>query len=322
MRPLGGHTAGLSPDAVKTSIDGVLFEKFNREMNPGYLAAANEFFFRTEPLEKLAFIWDEDAGVPNFQKTGEQEDILPVDTFIGNQKTKFSQKYTSQVPVSDEAFRADYVGKREAIGRQQGEAARRTQDQEAILNTYGDAFDGAVNKTPDGQNLASNSHVTLRGATVDNLETGLLSPDNLWTQTVSLAGQKGQSGDLGGHVFAGWVGPFLLYKTAKEVMNSSLLANSAENNLNVFDTDYGEVRIAASQFLGSAFNGNSNANTSYHLVSENHMIVRKVFYGAETTLIPPEVTDNDSWAYRVKFHEVAFPGSWTGYVGSSGSAAS
>ena len=320
MRPQGGFTAGLSPDAVKTAIDAVLYERFGREDNPSYLSASNDFFFRTDSLDKYAFIWDEDAGVPNFQKTGEQEDILPVDSWIGNQKTKYSQKYTSQVPVSDEAFRADQVGKRAAIGMQQGDAARRTQDSEAILNTYGDAFAGSVNTTPDGQPLASNSHTSLRGATVDNLETGALNPDNLWTATVSLANQKGQHGDLGGHVFSGFVCPFVLYKTAKEVMNSSLLANSAENNLNVFDTDYGEVRIAASQFLGSTYNGATNANTSYSLVSPDHMVMRKVFYGVETTLIEPKMTDNDSYAYRVKFHEVAFPGSWTGYVGSNGSA--
>jgi hypothetical protein len=318
MRPQGGFTAGLSPDAVKTAIDVVLYERFEREANPGYLSASNSFFFRTESIDKYAFIWDEDAGVPNFQKTGEQEDILPTDSWIGNTKTRFSQKYTSQVPISDEAFRADQVGKRNQLGVQQGDAARRTQDSEAILNTYGDAFAGAVNTCPDGQALASNSHLTLRGATVDTLETGVLNPDNLWTQTVSLAGQKGQHGDLGGHVFAGWVGPFVLYKTAKEVMNSSLLANSGENNLNVFDTDYGTVQIAASQFLGSAYNGASNANTSYSLVSADHAVMRKVFYGIESTMITPEMTDNDSYALRVKFHEVAFPGSWTGYVGSNG----
>jgi hypothetical protein len=168
--------------------------------------------------------------------------------------------------------------------------------------------------------LASNSHIPLSNpaSTIDNLETGSLTPDNLWTGTVSLANQKGQDGDAGSHVFEGTVVPFLLYKTIKEVMNSSLIPNSAENNLNIFDTDYGEVRIRASIFLGSTYNSNSNANTSYHLVSRNHMITRKTFYGLTTSMISPEMTSNDSYLYRAKFHETAFPGSWTGYVGSNG----
>lgn len=323
MQGNGGFTAGLSPDATKTAIDAALYEEYTREQQPGYLSVSNDFFFKQSSTEgKTAFIWDEDSNVGAFEATAEQQDFNNTDTFVGNQKTKNSQKFTKQVPISDEAFRADQIGKRARIGTQVGDRARLTQDGQGILNTYGDAFAGSVNTTPDGQALASNSHLTLKGITVDNLETGTLSPDNAWTCTVSLAGQKGQDGDLGSHVFEGIVVPFLLYKTAKEVLNSSLIANSAENNLNIFDTDYGAVRIAASAFLGSAYNSASNANTSYHLVGRNHMIMRKVFYGLTTTMIPPEATSNDSYLYRAKFHEATFPGSYTGYVGSNGTAAS
>lgn len=322
MNPNGGYTGGLSPDATKTAIDAVAYETYTRTEQPGYLAADDGFFFKQGTTEgKTAFIWDEDSNVGAFNETGEQEEIANTDTFIGNQKTKNSVKFTKQVPISDEAFRADQVGKRTRIGQQVGDRAKVTRDSKALLNTYGDAFAGSINTTPDGKALAANDHVTLKGVTIDNLETGALTPDNLWTSTVSLAGQKGQDGDAGSHVFEGIVVPFLLYKTAKEVLNSQLLANSGENNVNVFDTDYGQVRIAASIFLGSAYNSATNANTSYHLVGRNHMVMRKVFYDLTTTMIPPENTANDSYLYRAKFHEVAFPGSWTGYVGSNGTTA-
>lgn len=323
MNGVGGFNAGLSPDATKTAIDGVMYEEYTREQQPGYLQAGNDFFFKqSDTGGKTAFIWDEDSNVGAFDATAEQQDFMNTDTFIGNQKTKNSQKFTKQVPISDEAFRADQVGKRDRIGKQVGDRARVTQDSQAILNTYGDAFAGSLNTTPDGQPLASNSHTTLKGITVDNLETGNFTPDNAWTVTVSLAGQKAQDGDAGSHVFEGVVVPFLLYKTAKEVLNSSLVANSAENNLNIFDTDYGFVRIAASIYLGSAYNSNSNANTSYHFVGRNHMVTRKVFYGLTTTMISPEQTSNDTYLYRAKYHEMSFPGSFTGYVGSNGSASS
>jgi len=253
-----------------------------------------------------------------FQATGEQEEILNSDSRIGNQTTRNSQKWTKQVPISDEVFRADQVGKRERIGQQVGDRARLTQDKEAILRTYGDAFTGTIFTTDDAVALASNSHVTLGGITVDNLETGSLTPANLWTQFTALANQLGQDGDAGSHVCEGVLVPFTLYKTLKEVTNSQLIANSAENNLNIFDTDYGTLQLRASIFLGSTFNSNANANTSYHLISQNHMIHRKVFYGLETKMIPPENTANDSWLYRAKYHEIAFPGSWTGYLGSNG----
>lgn len=319
MNLTGGFTGELSPDAVLTGIDGVLWEEFTRDQQPGYLKASDPLFFNIGPTVGVGFIWDEDSNVGDFDEVGEMEEFLDTDSFIGNQRTIRSQKYYKQVPISDEAFRADMVGKRDKIGKQIGYHARQTQDKKAILNTYGDAFAGAIFTTPDGQALASNSHLTLKGATIDNLETGSITPDNVWTGVNSLANQKGQDGDAGSHVFEGFVTNFLNYKVAKEVMKSSLIANSAENNLNVFDTDYGQVQIRASIFLGSAYNSAANANTSYHLLGRNHQIMRKEFYGLTTGMKTPKETNNDSHAITAKFNEVAFPGTWTGYVGSNGS---
>lgn len=321
MNQTGGFTGQLSPDAVKTGIDAVMYETFTRTMQPNYLSASDGGFFVQDTTDLVAFIWDEDSNVGEFDATAEQEDILGTDTFIGNTKTKFSQKYTKQIPISDEAFRADKVGKRNRVGFNIGDRARQTQDKQAILTTYGDAFTGSFNTTPDGQNFASDTHTTLKGATVDNKETGALTPDNAWTVTVSLANQKGQDGDAGSHVFTKALFPFLLYKTGKEVLNSVLIANSAENNLNIFDTDYGEVQIRASIFLGSSFNAASNANTSYHFMGDNHQVTRKVFYELTSTMISPEYTDNDNYVMRSKFHESTFPGTWTAYVGSVGTTA-
>lgn len=319
MNYTGGNSGQLSPDAVQTAIDTVMYEEYQREQNPGYVRVMDELFFKQGETVGIAFIWDEDSNVGEFQQTGEQEEILSTDTFIGNQKTIKSQKWTKRIPMSDEFFRADMVGKRAETGRQVGDRARMTQDKRGLLSTYGDAFAGAINTTPDGQPLASNSHVTLKGATVDNLETGSLTPDNLWTLVQSLANQKAQDGDAGSHVFEGFLTNFALYKPAKEIMNSTLLANSAENNINVFDTDYGTVRIGASIFLGSTYNTATNAATSYHIVSRNHMICRKEFYGLTTYMTSPENTPNDNYILTAKFHEVTFPGSWTGYAGSNGS---
>ena len=316
----GGHTSLLSPDACQTAIDGVLWEEYQRESQPAYLSAKDGMFFKQSPIDSMAFIWDEDSNVGAFTEQNEQEEIPTSDTFIGNQTTKRVIKFMKRIPVSWEAFKTDQVGKRERIGTQMGDRARLTQDKKAILNTYGDAFAGSVSTTPDGDALASNSHTTLTGDTVDNLETGALAPDALWTAITSLANQKAQDGEPGSYLFEGLLVPFSLYKTAKEIMNSVLAPNSGENNLNIFDTDYGQVAIKASVYLGSAYNSATNAATSYHLISRSHQIMRKVLDSLSTDLIEPKYSDNDTWEYRARFAEVAFPGSWCGYVGSNGSA--
>lgn len=292
-----------------------------RDQQPGYLSSRDEFFFNQRSDDKMVHIWDEDSNVGTFQETGEQEEIYNSDSFIGNTKTKRQVKWTKQVPVSFEAFKTDQVGKRAELGKQIGDRARLTQDKRTILDTYGDAFAGSINTTPDGQALASNSHVTLTGATVDTLETGVLNADNLWTLVQNLANQKAQDGDEGSQVFEGIVVPFILYKTAKEVMNSSLVPFSGENQINIFDTDYGTVQIRASVFLNSQSNTNSNANTSYHIVSRNHYITRNVLADLQSTMITPEMTANDTYAMRSRFMESHFPKTWTGYAGSSGTTA-
>lgn len=316
----GGFTAELSPDGVQTSIDGVMWEEYDRERQPSYLSAKDDFFFKVAGIDTYTFIYDEDSNVGMFEQTGEQEEIRRTNTTIGNKTTATVLKYMKSIPISWEAFKADQHGKRERIGRQVGDRARLTQDFKSVLNTYGDAFDGTVSTTPDGDAAASNSHTTLTGVNVDNLETGALAPDALWTAVTSLANQKAQDGDAGSYVFEGLVVPFTLYKTAKEIMNSTLLANSAENNLNIFDTDYGTVAIKASIFLGSTYNGNTNANTSFHVLSRSHQVTRKVFADLNTDLIEPKYSDTDSWEHRSRFAEVAFWGSWNGYVGDNGSA--
>lgn len=320
MSYIGGHTANLSADDTQTAIDEVMFEEFTRTSNPAYLSAQDGNFFKTDSIDSMAFIWDEDSNVGEFEETGEQEEIISTSTRIGNTKTKRVTKYTKQVPISWEAFKTSQQGKREAIGRQVGERARVTQDHKAIVNTYGDFVAGSINTTPDGDAVASDSHTTLNGVTVDNLETGALNADNLWTVVQSLANQKGQDGDAGSHLFESLVTPFILYKTARETIGSPLVPFSGENQLNIFESDYGQVMLRSSIFLGSTYNTATNANTTYTILGRNHQVRRKVLSGLETSMIEPKYTDNDTYVMRTKFAEAHFPGTWTAIVSSNGTA--
>lgn len=320
MNPQGGHTYNLSPEACQTQIDAILFENYQREQQPGYLSANDDFFFHQSTSNLLGYTWDEDSNVGAFGELDEQEEFSDTDAFIGNTKTVKMQKWGKQVPVSMEAFNADLHGLRASIGSKMGNRARLTQDKKTILNTFGDAFAGSINTTPDGQAWASNSHTTLKGFTVDNLETGALNADNLWVVVQSLANQQAQDGEAGSYVFEGILVPFILYKASKEVLDSQLVPFSAENQINFFDTVYGSIRIAASIFLGSTYNSNSNANTSYHVVSSQHCANRKTYMDLTTDLIDPTKTANDSWIYRARFLERHFPESFAGSVHSQGTA--
>lgn len=318
--PVGGHTSLLSQDDCQTAIDEVMYEEFTRAAVPGYLSAQDGWFFKTDNTDSMAFIFDEDSGVGEFEDTGEQEEVASTNTRIGNTKSKRITKYTKQVPVSWEAFKTSQKGKRDQIGVSIGDRARVTQDHQAIINTYGDFVAGSKNTTPDGQATASNSHTTLNGATVDNLETGALSPDNLWVDVQSLANQKGQDGDAGSHNFDAIVVPFILYRTARETLGSPLIPYSGENQINIFETDYGQVMLRASIFLGSNYNDASNANTTFTVLGRNHQVRRKVLSGLETSMVEPKYSPNDTYVMRARFAESHFPGTWTAIVSSNGTA--
>lgn len=321
MQPVGGHTGGLSPDAVQTEIDAIIFEtEAERSNQPSYVGATSGTFFQQGTTDLRKFIWDEDSAVPNLDESGEQELVRTVDTFIGNTKEVELTKNINDLPVSWEAFKVGGIGaqKRSKLGKQIADAVVRTRDEKALVRTYGDAFNGNYYTTPDGDALASNSHTTLRGDNVDNLETGALSPDTLWASFVSMQTQLGQHGSVNGYLVSGVLTCATQYKKLKEIMNSEAIADSAENNLNIFETDYGRVSIGQSPYLNSSADAGTYKATAVHLVSAQHSMMRKVFAGLETTLIAPEYTTTHSYVYRYLFDEVAFPGTWAGYVGLAG----
>lgn len=321
MPAVGGHVANLSPDDTQTAIDEVMYEEFTREMVPGFLSAQDAWFFKTSPTDSMAFIYDEDSNVGEFEETGEQEEVISTSVRIGNQKTKRISKYTKEIPISWEAFKTSQQGRREEIGKQVGDRARVTQDRLSIIETYGDFDTGSFNTTGDGDAVGSNSHTTLgSGSNVDNLGTGALNADNLWTEALSLMRQAAQDGDAGSHMFEALVVPMQLYKTARETLGSDLVPFSGENQLNIFSTDFGNVMLRGSIYLDTAYNPATNAATLYTLLGRNHKVMRKVLSGLTTTMIEPQYTTTDSYVMRARFAESHFPGTWTAIQVSSGTA--
>ena len=316
----GGFTSQMSPDATQTAIDEALFEALERPLAPSYVGVDNPIFFKSSPTDVMVYIWDEDSNVGGFLETSEQEEIKSENTFIGNQKTVRLKKWMKSIGVSVEAFKTDQVGKRKAIGEQIGSRMRVTKDRTAMVRVYGDAFNATYFTTPDGANLASNSHTALKnGDNVDNLESGALTPDTLWTGFVSLMTQPGQDGEISGiHAPKGVLTCTTQYKHLKEILNSELIADGGENNLNIFETDFGRVAIGQSLYLNSAWDSGTYKATAVHIVSDYHYIYRKVLSDVENDLIEPRYSRTDSWEYRSRYLEVAFPATWEGYLGMQG----
>ena len=312
----GGHTTLLSPDACSTEIDAVLFEALERPAAPNYVGVDNSTFFKTSSIDTITFKYDEDSNVGGFLETGEQEEIKTENTFIGNQKEVRLKKWVKSIGVSMEAFKTDQVGKREAIGSQIGSRMRVTKDRTAMVRSYGDAANGTYFTTPDGDAPASTSHTALKnGDNVDNLNTGALTPDTLWTAVQDLTTQPGQDGEVTGiHSPSAFLTCLSQYKHLKEILNSELIADGGENNLNIFETDYGQVSIGESIHLNSAWDTGTYKSTAIHVVSPYHNVLRKVLSEIDNDLIEPRYSRTHSWEYRSVYLEVAFMANWEGYL--------
>lgn len=304
---------------VKAGLDFVAYGRYTKELPGGEVSVLNDVFFKQGNTDKKVITWEEYEPPEMPEEHNEEQEVKETSIRIGNNKTARVKEIKIDLPVSRELFRDAQFG---LIGENARESMRKQIDARnkfGFNNTYNDAFTGTNVTTPDGAALISNSHTTLAGTTVDNLETGVLNPDNFETLLNSLEMQRDQRGDWGGHVARGAIVPRTMHYDLREITGSELRANSAENNLNSIGDLYPGLVRGASGWMHSNNNTlNSNANTSYLIVSEDHQIHRDLREGMFTELVPWMYDKKDRYIYKGRFAEVCYPRTWTGVVGSSG----
>ena len=188
--------------------------------------------------------------------------------------------------------------------------ARVTQDQNAF-GIFRNGFTTTL--TADGSALFS-THTTLSGVTVQNNDTGILSVDNLNGAIVGLRQQKNQAGVLLGNVPSILLVPSKLFKKAIEVTESALIADSADNNINVYRSAYG-MKVMTSPWLDAAVGG---SDTAWFLLSKNHSVTRLIRQGVQTALRDWIYSNNRTYFYQANFREEVFVYDYVGAWGSTG----
>lgn len=300
-------------------MDAIFKETFDRGNEPQEVLATDSLFFKQESFDKGSYVHEEIEGPGLFTPHSEEQDAEEAAPTSGNLVTTRINSYKRDLPIPDEAFRDAQLGAVDYQVRMLGQRAGVSRDDYAFRQSYGDAFGGV--DTPDGADLASNSHTTLSGDTVDNLETGAFTAANLETVVRSLRRQRGQDGALGGHVAKGLLVALSLHEDATEVTQSELAAGTSDNQINYWSKIYPGLRVGTSAFLHSDYNTlNTNVNTSYFVVSANHGVTRIVREPLTTKLVPPDTDKKDRWFYKARFREKVIAKSWEGVVGSNGTA--
>jgi hypothetical protein len=108
-----------------------------------------------------------------------------------------------------------------------------------------------------------------------------------------------------------------LFKHAVEITDSALIADSGNNNLNVFRSAYG-ITVYTSPYMDAVAGG---SDTAWFLLARNHSITRIVRQGLQTFLRDWGFSNNRTYLYQCNFRETVYVPDYSGVVGSDGSTA-
>lgn len=301
-----------------SGLDEIFDSAYEMDKQPGEIRADDALFFNQDSTEWLVLQIAESQGPGDFTQVQEDEEVPDATVRIGNRVAREVFDYERDVPIPQRYQESSaHYGTVEKWVQELGIRAMTSRDKYAFRQSYGDPFSGVT--TPDGTALGSNSHTSLNGDTIDNLETGAANATNLEILVRLLRLQKAQDGDLASYHADGLIGPTRLHPTLTEITKSELKSGTANNNLNYWSQIYPGLQIGASEYLDSDYNTlNANANTTYACISRRHSIIRAVRVPIEREYIEPKYDKRRRAFYRARFSERVHAGSWGGYVVTNG----
>lgn len=306
---------------TKSGLDEKFYDGYDRGIQPEQVYATDPLFFRQKTETKSGHIQNaEFAGPGDFRRVSRGEEVPVGSTRIGNKQTLEINEFDQDIDFTEADMEdsEQYEIKQDAV-TEMGVAAATSSDKFTFEETYGNPFDATNNPTPDGAAMISNSHVSLSGATVDNLETGVLSPDNLKVLARRLKLQPRQGSGLASYKMQGLLVALNLVEDAIEITDSELKPGGGNNNLNWVSNLYPSLKVGTSEYLHSDYNGlNANVNTTYFVVSKRHKITHCMRKALKTDWVDPLLSRTRTGYYRARFRERAYPGTWSAVAGSNG----
>lgn len=314
------ETSGGVRLTVASGLDEVFDSGYEMDKQPGEVRADDSLFFRQDDTELLSVQYAQSMGPGDFNITDEDQDVDEATVAVANKTVADVFEFDRDIPIPQRYQEASsYWGTVDGWVEQLGVRARTSRDKFAFRYSYGDAF-GAVH-TPDGVDLISNSHIALSGDTVDNLETGAASADNVATLIRRLRLMKAQDGDLASYHADGLLCPVNLHPTMTVIVGSELKPGVTDNDLNYISKVYPGLVVGASEYLDSDYNSlNANADTSYFCVSRMHKVTRAKRVDMQREYVDPMYDRRRRAFYRGRFSERVYAGDWGGVVGSNGTA--
>lgn len=300
---------------VQTELDKVFFQQFDYdETFPGVAHATTASIFKPQETTHAAWIQSVNKGSGLFPAIGETQTVPLATPRVTNKQTTQILTFAQGINISKQLFDDNMHGVWAEDVRDFASKAKDTQDYTAF-GLFRNGFTTAL--TADGVAIFSASHVLIGGGTQSNTASGAgsaLSPTSLNTAIVNLVEQKDQSGVIRGSSPAVLLVPPALWKHAREITDSALIADSGNNNVNVYRSALG-ITVYTSHWLGTVAGG---SDTAWFLLANRHGFTRLIRQGMETALTDWRYSQDLTYFYQANFRENYFCADYAGSYGAAG----
>jgi hypothetical protein len=300
---------------VQTELDKVFFQQFDYdETFPGVAHATTASIFKLQDTTHAAWIQSINKGSGLFPAIGETQTVPLSTPHVTNKQTTQILTFAQGINISKQLFDDNMHGVWAEDVRDFATKAKDTQDYTAF-GLFRNGFTTAL--TADGVSIFNAAHPLIGGGTQSNTASGagsVLSPTSLNTAIVNLVEQKDQSAVIRGSSPAILLVPPALWKHAREITDSSLIADSGNNNVNVYRSALG-ITVWTSHWLGAVAGG---SDTAWFLLANRHGFTRLVRQGVETALTDWRYSQNLTYFYQANFRENYFCADYAGSYGAAG----
>lgn len=303
---IGGNNKGV---VNKQLLDEVFYIEYDSFADHPYFGSVkDEAIFRQKSTDRGAHTTSNFKGPGLFKEKNEAEGVEEQDISVDNYRTTNMLTFAEDVPLSQEYIEDEEFDTIAEMVRQLAQMARVTQEIRGMAQYRDNA---TVNS---GTSLVSNTHTTISGDTVDNRVGGVLTPTTLNDAITLLGNQANEAGVQIPRMAKTLLVPLDLFKRAVENVDSELLADSANNNLNVLASRYG-INILQSPFLGAQQGGN---DTYWWLLAKMHGVCRIERRGLNTDYVDAKFQKNKTAVYRADYRENYNNTTYEGVVGYIG----
>lgn len=307
-------TEAMNFSIVQTELDAVFFQQWDAiETFPGMARATTAEIFKPIETTHAAYIQSVNKGSGLFPAIGETVSVPLSTPRVTNKQTTNILTFAQGINISKQLFDDNMHGVWAEDVKNFAVVARVTQDQNAF-KLFRNGFTTAL--TADGVSWFNSAHPLIGGGTQSNTGTAALTPASLNTAMVNLAEQKDQAGVIMGDTISCLIVPLALWKKAIEITDSALIADSANNNINVYRSAIG-VTVYTSPWLGANGGG---SDTAWFALGKRHGVRRLIRQGIETALTGWQYSQNLSYFYQANFREEVFVADYAGSYGSTGAA--